>query len=117
MGVFYQSFSLLPSISNPSVSLNPPINLPEGNARPLFLYLIIDSLLQAGAFYLLEAAAPGAWERMRRGAGSAASIRSTVEVRPSSQRCCRNVFDLGSCMCQGHQEITDGSNWRSVACH
>lgn len=44
-GVFCQLFSLLPSISNLSVNLNPPINLPEGNTSPLFLNLIIDSLL------------------------------------------------------------------------
>lgn len=49
-GVFYQSFSLLPSISNLSVNWNPPINLPEGNASPLFFYLIIDSLLQQELF-------------------------------------------------------------------
>lgn len=92
-GVFYQLFSLLPSISNISVNLNHPINLPEGNWSPLFLYLIIDFLLQQ---FISGGRGSGCPEE---DASNTASIRGTEEMRASSQCCCHHVFDLGPALC------------------
>lgn len=92
--VFYQLFSLLPSISNLSVNFNPPINLPEGNMSQLFLNLIIESLLHQE--FISGGRGLGAQKRMPYScvASNTASIRNAVEVRPSSQCCCHHMFDL-----------------------
>lgn len=87
-------------ISNLSVNSNPPINLLEGNVGPLFLCLIIDSLLQPFAFWRPRCLQEDAlWHRH-------GSVLQELWQRPSSK--CHHLYmlDLGPCLCQGHQEVT-----------
>lgn len=84
-GVFYQLFSLPPSISHLSV-----------DSHFLLLIFLKEMRVHCSRISLLT---PCCSRSVLCSGGSTVSLRSAVELRPSSKRRHRDMFDLGPRMC------------------